>query len=112
MVEDSVGSHEDAALTLSRRIRDAVMVLRTHAYAVRPEDWLALQSEVVVLRLEWNDTLEIINTWAARQAKRHQRALDDLASGESEQGAPSGANGDLEGQPVYGEFIPGHVLPK
>jgi len=112
MAKDSAGSDVDASLTLTRRIRDAVLVLRTQAHAVRPEDWLAIQTELLIIRLEWNDTLEKINTWAARTAKRHQRALDDLASGEAEQTAPSAANGDLDGQPTYGEFIPGHQLPK
>lgn len=60
-----------------------------------------LEYELQQLRLEWADTMDKINRWAARQAARDRHALQRLAEAGSEGGEGSGStpapNGALNG---------------
>jgi hypothetical protein len=79
----------DVIPTIGRRYLDAVDVLRGRAVAVTPDVYRSLVMDMESMKMEWMDVQEKLNTWAARVAKREQRALKRLAAEEEQTAAPA-----------------------
>lgn len=76
---------QDAVPSLPQRLIDAARVIRGRSAVVTPDELAAWRIELYQQRLEWESTLEKLNTWAARVAKRDQRAMERLTQEQEEQ---------------------------